>query len=159
MNQNKTNKILISIFTIFALLLVSNFIYQNYRQIAEIKSSPSQYVKINKKILEIELADTFEKQVKGLSGHEKLSDNQSMLFKFNNKRVQNFWMKDMLFPLDIIWIDGNKIVKIDKNLPPEGNIPKNIYTSSVPVNYVLEITGGVSDKCGFKVGDKVTIKL
>ena len=76
-----------------------------------------------------------------------------MLFPFDNKQNHTFVMRDMMFPLDIIWIDENKIVKIDKNLPPEGHDFKKLYSSNQPVNNVLEVNAGFTDKKNIKVGD------
>ena len=109
--------------------------------------------------INLELATTPERQTLGLSGHAPLADDQGMLFIFDQKTVQSFWMKDMLFPLDIIWLDQDKIVKISKNLPAEGHQPKNIYRSDLPVDRVLEITAGLSNNLNLKVGDKVTYEF
>jgi len=111
------------------------------------------------RVLRVEIADTPILQAQGLSNHEPLTDDQGMLFVFGQKSVRTFWMKEMLFPLDIIWIDGNTVVKIDKNLPPEGSSPSKLYASGVPVDFVLEVNGGWSDSAGLKAGDKLKISL
>ncbi len=117
------------------------------------------YVKIKNNIIKVEIADDFEEQIKGLSNRDNLDDDSGMLFVFQDKQIRRFWMKNMYFPLDIIWIDDNKIVKIDKNLPPEGENPQNIYSSEIPVNYVLEVNGGYCDKHNIKVGSEVILKI
>jgi len=117
------------------------------------------YVKIKNSIIKVEIADDFEEQIKGLSNRDSLDDNSGMLFVFPDKQIRRFWMKDMRFPLDIIWINDNKIVKIDKNLPPEGEKPQNIYSSEIPVNYVLEVNGGYCSKHNINVGSEVELKI
>jgi uncharacterized protein len=105
--------------------------------------------------LNLEIARTPTEQTKGLSGHPPLRDNQAMLFVFPTKTIQSFWMKDMLFPIDIVWLDDNKIVKISKHLQPEGTKPENIYHSDFKVNNVLEIKAGQADALSLHTGDIV----
>lgn len=112
-------------------------------------------VTINGHTLEVELARTAGEQQRGLSNHGPLMKNQGMLFVFSDKQTRQFWMKEMLFPLDIIWIDDDRIVKIDKNLPPEGRNPKNLYSSGQPVNFVLEVNAGWADSHAILVGAQV----
>lgn len=81
-----------------------------------------------------------------------------MLFVFAEKDIKSFWMKDMNFPLDIIWLNGEKIVKISHNLPPEGRQPTNTYSSGVPVDYVLEVPAGFCDTNKIKEGNTVFYK-
>ena len=78
-----------------------------------------------------------------------------MLFVFPRKQIRSFWMKDMNFPLDIIWISDNKIIKIDKDLQPEGENPKNKYQTIQRVDKVLEVNSGFTDKYKIKAGDEV----
>ena len=113
-------------------------------------------LKINKtKINLIGIADTQEKSYLGLSFRESICSNCGMLFPFNGKNEHTFVMRDMMFPLDIIWIDDDEIIKIDKNLPPEGHDFEKFYKSESPVNYVLEVNANFCDKNNIKVGDKL----
>ena len=112
-------------------------------------------VKINGHEITVEIADTPESQFQGLSGRKILCADCGMLFVFSDKKERTFVMRNMNFPLDIIFIDGVQIVKIDKNLPPEGAVPKNFYSSGVQVDFVLEVNGGLAGKNDIKVGDKV----
>lgn len=96
----------------------------------------------------------------GLSNRKSLDKNTGMLFIFPKKDKYSFWMKNTQIPLDMIWINDNKIVYIVKKAPPmagkDGNLP--IYTPTSDANYVLEVNGGESDKYKFKNGDTVTLK-
>jgi uncharacterized membrane protein (UPF0127 family) len=112
--------------------------------------------------IQTSVADTNDTRTKGLSGTTLLAQNSGMLFVFDTKQVTPlFWMKDMLIPLDIIWIGNGKVVKIDENVPtPPPNTPDNklkTYSTNVPIDYVLEVNAGFSDRNNITVGDAVTI--
>jgi len=97
----------------------------------------------------------------GLSKYSKIDQNMGMIFLFNRSDYYSFWMKDMKFPIDIIFINNNNIVAIFKNVQPPSSISNNqilpIYTPSQVANTVLEINAGLSDKYNFKVNDTVKI--
>lgn len=112
-------------------------------------------VKINNITIPVEISDTPAKQVQGLSDRAELDSESGMLFIFPDKRIRQFWMKNMHFPIDIIWINDDKIVNISKNLPPEGELPDKTYSSESDVNYVLEVNAGFCDGNGIKTGDKI----
>ena len=77
-----------------------------------------------------------------------------MLFIFLIPDKYGFWMKDMKFSLDLIWMDKNlAIVDMTKNLSPE-TFPA-VFSSSSPVKYVLEVNAGWSDRNKIKIGDTV----
>lgn len=114
-------------------------------------------VQINDAVINVEVADTYERHYKGLSGTDKLCGNCGMLFIFGDKQAREFVMRDMNYPLDIIWIDDDKVIKIDEDLPPEGWNPKTIYSSGIPVNYVLEVNAGFCRKHDITVGKRVVI--
>lgn len=104
------------------------------------------------------IAQTDQEHETGLSGKDRLPQNQGMLFLFKQPASQTFWMKGMKFPLDIIYIDtNNKIVSIFKNLenPTPFDPTIRTVTPTQPANKVLEINAGLSDKYSFKVGDEV----
>lgn len=105
---------------------------------------------------QIDVAVSPEDHIKGLSGRKDMPLNRGMLFVFDTKQQYSFWMKDMNFPLDIIWLDDKTIVDISKNVPVEKRYPPPTYTPQKPVNRVLEINAGLSDKYGFQIGDTVT---
>jgi uncharacterized membrane protein (UPF0127 family) len=103
------------------------------------------------------LADTLALQIKGLSGHPGLDENEGMLFVFEDSIERSFWMKDMNFSIDIIWIDENfKVVGFVERATPE-SYPQS-FSSLVPVQYVLEVNAGDVAKKGIEVGDIVTLK-
>lgn len=91
---------------------------------------------------------------KGLGRRKGLPENRAMLFEFDKPGNYVFWMKDMRFDLDIIWISDGKIVRIAKNISHEALNPTDPQAAS---DKVLEINAGLSDQYGFDIGDKVTI--
>ena len=109
-------------------------------------------LKINGKEIKAEIADNDEKRNTGLSGRKSLEKNDGMLFVFQLPSKYSFWMKDMRFPLDIIWIDENKkIIAISENISPE-TYPAS-FSPSEPVKYVLEVNAGWSETNEVGVGD------
>lgn len=121
----------------------------------------------------VEIADTPEKQEQGLSGKSKLNEfvrdqkirTEGMLFVFEKPEILNFWMKDMNFDLDMIWLDENlKIVHIEKNALASSYNKNNPSSSTIftngntPAKYVLEINSGLSSQLNLKDGDTLIMK-
>ena len=121
----------------------------------------------------IEIASTSEEQEQGLSGKSKLMEfvrdqkirTEGMLFVFSEPRVLNFWMKDMRFDLDIIWLDENlKIVHIAKNAQADSYNKQNPASSTIfsngnnPAKYVLEINSGLSNELNLREGDTLIMQ-
>lgn len=109
-------------------------------------------IRINNTELDVEIADTALKRKKGLSGRESILDNSGMLFIFNKSGLHAFWMINMKFPIDIIWIDEDlKVVGVEENIPPK-SFPK-IFRPNQPSQYVVEMNAGWVDKHNIKQGD------
>lgn len=104
--------------------------------------------------LDIEFAETDYETATGLMYRDAMKDNQGMLFIFGSPSVHSFYMKNTEFSLDILYITADqKIATIAANAKPfsEESLP-----SKVPIQYVLEINGGLSEKWNVKVGDSVS---
>lgn len=96
-------------------------------------------------------ADSEEKKELGLSNREQIASDQGMLFAFDTIGVYNFWMKDMKFPLDIVWIDENKkVLGITADIQPESY--PSIFISPESTKYVLEINAKNAEKFGIATG-------
>jgi uncharacterized membrane protein (UPF0127 family) len=107
----------------------------------------------------IEYAITPQQRVKGLMGKENLNKDEAMLFVFPEQGIYGFWMKNMLIPIDIIWMDKDlKITHIENNVPPCAIDPCVSYKPSIPSQYVLEIQAGLSQEMNIKIGDKFYFK-
>lgn len=115
-------------------------------------------VKIGHQEIRAEIVTTPLAIYRGLSGRPALDADGGMLFDFGNTKERKFVMRNMKFPLDIIFIADNKIVKIAANLTPEGRAPSRVYNSGQPANFVLEVNGGYAAEKGIKVGETVLIK-
>lgn len=107
--------------------------------------------------VEVSIARTPQEQEQGLSGTASLLENSGKLFIFNTPGTYGFWMKDMHYPLDLVWIDANhKIVDITENVAPD-TYPQIFYPGS-PVTAVLELNAGFSTKHGLSIGEMPSFK-
>ncbi len=89
----------------------------------------------------VEIADDDTERARGLSGRAALGENQGMLFIFDAPGDYGFWMKEMRFPIDIIWIDVNwQIVGITTNV--SSNSYPQVFYPPLPIKYVLEVNAG-----------------
>ena len=101
----------------------------------------------------VELAKTPTQHARGLMYRTTLSENRGMLFLFDTPQKRYFWMKNTYIPLDLLFLDqGGSIVHIYKNASPRS---MQIIPSNLPSLAVLEIQGGLSDRLGIRVGDRV----
>jgi len=98
------------------------------------------------------IASTDEQRIRGLSGSEKLNENQGMLFLFDKPSKQGFWMNKMNFPIDIVWLDSNnKVIHIEKQLEPcKIFLACPVYNPQVDALYVVELRSGFADSHSIK---------
>ena len=144
--------VIIFILIISFLLINKNKNSENNFNNFDVKNT--KYVKIGGEIIKVELALTSTDQELGLSIKDNLKNDEGMLFIFNNVGIYSFWMKDMSFPIDIIWIGEDfQIVFIKKNATEE-SFPE-IFSPNKNSKYVLEVMSGFSEKKNLKEGDKV----
>ncbi len=102
----------------------------------------------------LEIAADDQSRMKGLSGRQSMSDDRGMLFVADQVETQCFWMKDMNFSLDLIWLGEDKrITKLEEGLAPESY--PNQYCSPVPDKYVIELTEGSIDRLGLELGEQL----
>ena len=116
---------------------------------------------VGERPVRVEVARTTEEQTLGLGYRDGLEPDSGMLFVYEEAWEQSFWMKGMRFCLDIVWIEGGRIVgAMERICPapagaPEDDIPRT--RSPEPVRFVLEVPAGWLDAHGFAVGTQVTI--
>ena len=139
-------KVLLFIAVLVVFLVIFDAIFHN---------NPSKMdVVLGGKTFIMDIADTPALQEQGLSGRTQLADNAGMIFIFSTPDEYGFWMKDMNFPLDIIWLSPDKhVVFMEKSLTPQ-TYP-TIYYPTSPASYVLEISAGEADALNLKIGDTV----
>jgi len=134
--------------TLFSVFLTSYFFYISSDGIGAAKELTLGEHKI---LIREVFSD--EDKAKGLSGVPNIKSNEGMLFVFDEPDYHSFWMKDMLFPIDIIWFDENKkVVHIEKNVSPD-TYPRG-FTPGFPAQYVLETNAGISEEYNVNLGDR-----
>lgn len=106
--------------------------------------------------INVEIADTDASREQGLSDRTSLVDGKGMLFVFDPPQTPGFWMKDMNFALDMVWVGvDNSIIKIDSNVAtstyPNAFFPPN------QIKYVIELPANFSDTHTIKVGENFSI--
>lgn len=116
-------------------------------------------VTINNETFKVEIADTDSEKQIGLSKKNKLGENDGMLFIFPKPDYYSFWMRDMKFPIDIIYIKGNRVTYVVPNAPApsETNGNLRIYQPKIESDKVLEINAGLAEKYDIKEGTEVNI--
>ena len=111
-------------------------------------------IQIKDQRLDVWVSKSEEERRKGLSNLDSISDNEGMLFVFQEEVEPLFWMKDMNFPIDIIWINSEKkIVEITEGIYPE-TYP-HTFSPITPVKYVVEVNAGWCAKNKIEKGDKL----
>ncbi|AFY91165.1 DUF192 domain-containing protein [Chroococcidiopsis thermalis] len=110
--------------------------------------------------IELEVARTPEQMAAGLRSRSSLPLDRGMLFVVGQPKSVKLWMKDVLVPLDIIFIRNGAIASLVENAPP---CPRwkscPIYDSVKPVSYVLELPAGSADRLGIQPGRKLDVKF
>lgn len=125
-------------------------------------SLPNQVqITINNVNLQADVALSSEEQTKGLSIKDSLKSNEGMIFPYESPQTLSFWMKDMKFPIDIIWIDSDKtIIHIENNLQPcSSEVLCPTYKPNDDSMYVLETVGGFAEKYDIVRGTRVGFEL
>lgn len=123
------------------------------------KPAPAHYqdspvIKVGEESILVEIADTDEERSQGLSGRESLERGRGLLFIFDVAGTYGFWMKDMNFPIDIVWMDSNwNVVSINREVAPE-TFPTTFHPSE-PTQHVLEIASGEAARLGIDIGGKL----
>jgi len=102
-----------------------------------------------------EVVSRRQKMELGLGGRENLCSTCGMVFVFPKAGIYSFWMKDMKFPLDIVWLSKNTIVHVETNVQP-GLV--GIMTPTENADRVLELNAGVADKFILRVGDMILVE-
>lgn len=124
------------------------------------KTTSQSFITIGTTTWTVDIADTDAARQTGLSNRPTLSANSGMVFLFPAPDIYSFWMQDMRFPLDFVWILDNKVVQLDAHIPPllASTGPPQIITPSQPVNMVLELSAGQITVAGIQVGNQVNLQ-
>lgn len=112
------------------------------------------FVRIRGTVIPVEIRSDPEGRMWGLSWRESLPDGEGMLFLFPKKDRYSFWMKDMKFPIDIIWMSDGRVLEITPSVPIT---PLKTYRPEHPVDFVLEVDAGFSERHSIRPGDPVEV--
>lgn len=116
-------------------------------------------VKVDRSTVTAPVAASLTTQAKGLGGTPSITDEQGMLFVFEQSTLQEFWMKGVNYPIDIVWIDGETVSEVTPNVQPaepntaDESLPR--YKPQYPVNRVLEVPAGWAARHNIQPGDPV----
>lgn len=141
---------------ILTLSLIS-FVFWNFRKKSEQIGIQTQTIRIGTQKLSVEIARTIPQITLGLGQRDSLGSD-GMLFVMPIRSTPSFWMKDMQFDLDFVWIDTNIVVDLTENVSAQRGEPDSrlrIYSPRFPVTHVLEMNSGEVKKLGIKIGDVV----
>ena len=158
LNASKVTTIIVLI-AVAVFFIVNNFInnnepevkYYTFKKEGELTFTDS--LGNTKTKIDLEIADSeYERQL-GLMNRKSMEENQGMLFIFDYERMQSFWMRNTLIPLDMMFVNkDNKIITIHKNTK---TLSAQSYPSIAPAIYVVEVVGGFTDKYNIVIGDKI----
>ncbi len=116
-------------------------------------------VRIHTRIFLVDLAVTPKEKERGLGNRESLVADHGMLFVYDHKEQYGFWMKNMRFPLDFVWIAGKTVISLDTDVQPPAspNEQLKVYQPPIGVDKVLELPAGTVKQTGITIGDTVEI--
>lgn len=117
-------------------------------------------IKINGVDYNFLVADTDRARFRGLSDRESMGQYDGMYFIFDRPGIYGMVMRDMRFPIDIAWLDGETIVDLGEEFPLEPGLPEEeltVYSNETPGNGVIEFPAGFLSEHDVMVGDRVEI--
>lgn len=107
---------------------------------------------VNGRSFSLEVAATAQSRELGLGNRSSLPADHGMLFVFDHVAPECFWMKDMHFPLDMVWVSSDKkVVHIEHDVTP-GTYP-NSFCPVEPVKYVIELNAGMANNADIRIGE------
>ncbi len=154
MDENK--KKIKSWHIVFLLILGISFIGMKIWQ----RHWPEAVVSLKDTELNVLVAKTPKHMYQGLGGREYFGEHDAMLFIFGSKAKQGIVMRNMKFPIDIVWFDDGVVVDLVSNVKPEFDVPEEklmVYYPRVEANAVLELPAGWALRHNLKIGDKIAL--
>ncbi|HCR42252.1 TPA: ACR family protein [Patescibacteria group bacterium] len=150
----KINLSVSSVCLIIGLVLLGGVVA--YNSIRKTSDYPQIIFPDGRRINLIDIADTDAKRAQGLSGRSSLGSDEGMWFIFDQEGIYPFWMKDMQFSLDLVWVSQNyQVVDIVRDVPipllEDSSLPT--YANTQPALFVLEVNSGVAQS--LQLGDQL----
>lgn len=165
--MTKQTKVFLFFLTLLFILFLGNYLrvvlIVNKQQAALVESKAQailkkQLLNIGQNKLNVEVAKSFLEQANGLSFREELGSD-GMLFILPREQKAGFWMKDMKFDIDIVWINDGKISEITHGVRADSyQKDKAVFYPSDPVDWVLELEVGKAQELGLEVGQLVILE-
>ena len=113
-------------------------------------------ITINGHVISVDVVSTPAEQEQGLSGRKSLEKNTGMFFVFSKPESIGFWMKDMNFSIDMVWLDSSgKVVTIKEHATPEGY--PEVFYPTIPAQYVIELPDRDTERLGIEVGQTISL--
>lgn len=120
-----------------------------------VQDSSRKTIHIGGREVTVTVADTPDSRERGLSGRNGLAPDEGMLFVFPSDARYGFWMKDMRFPIDILWLSSrSEVIEIRQRVSPL-SYPA-VFTPRAPARYVLELPAGFVEAYNVKIGDSMS---
>ena len=142
-------KVLLLLFITVVLIII--FVGKNF-----VSKNSDRILRVDDRTIYLEVADSDKERTQGLSGRASLDKTRGLLFVFPNTQIYSFWMKDMNFPLDFIWLNEKKVIDLTENAPvPIDKDLSNLtlYQPREKANEVIELNAGLVKELGIKNGD------
>lgn len=141
-------KLLAVVMAVFVIVVGGWYVWAGYR-FKDADDGKIDWLTLRNSSYFLSTASSAEEQQKGLGGLTGMHASRGMIFPYDKEAERCFWMKDMRFPIDIIWVDANKKVShIEQNLQPD-TYPQSYCA---PGQYVIELNAGEAHKNGLKTG-------
>ncbi|HRH26504.1 MAG TPA: DUF192 domain-containing protein [Candidatus Paceibacterota bacterium] len=141
---------------VFALYPTKSISYKNTVDESLVRNDSS--IQFGSQIISVRYAETFEDRALGYSGTQHIPMNEGLVFVFEAPGRWSMWMKDMLVPLDIVWLDETgKVVHVETGVAPE-TYPEQAFTPNADARYVIEVASGTVASSGLMVGDIVKVR-
>jgi uncharacterized membrane protein (UPF0127 family) len=142
---------------VLALGILAGYVIQVQMHKNDVVAAARPQIEVEGQLLDIEIADTPAEREKGLSGRTSLAENKGLLFIFEYAGQWGFWMKEMKFPIDMIWLGKDlKVVDVKKNVAPD-TYPE-VFLPAGDALYVLETKAGFSAKNHIGTGTQFILK-
>ena len=163
--QQTLKKVSLSLLIIIAIFAVIVYFYLSKQnpsaKLSKLPDRSLQSIKIGNCQLNVEIVHSPNSITQGLSGRTSIGSD-GMLFVLPNKDRHTFWMPDMNFSLDIIWLDENLVTDISHNVPyPDKSTPHSqlpLYKPQKPVNLVLELAANRANECQISQDSKLLLQ-
>lgn len=114
-------------------------------------------VSIEENVFYLTIADTQEARTCGLSYKKEIANNAGMFFVFEKPNFYGIWMKDMHFPIDVVWLDENRIIIHREEMVSPDSYPR-VFSSPMPAQYIIEFKAGTISEKDISLGDRVYLK-